>query len=176
MAVSIGMILQDWANLGVFDYALPFLLIFALVFAILLKINIVGSKDRDYRALYAIIAMAISLLALQYNHVPLFFSIIFPKVGIALSILLTAIILMGLFAPYDTFMGPAKLFLGIGGVAALVVVITSFDDYSWWTGGFWQRNLSAIVAGLIIIVFVAIVVGAGKKESERTFWHALPSK
>ena len=52
-------ILEIWRNAGIFDIILPFLLIFALVFAILEKSKILGSN----RAVYAIISLAISFCA-----------------------------------------------------------------------------------------------------------------
>ena len=157
MVTSIGMILQDWAELDIFFYALPFLLIFALIFAILQKLKITGE---DNKGIDAVIAVAIALLALQYDSVPLFFQIIFPKLGIALSVILAALILTGLFVNPQKQLGFIWIFFGIGGVAFLILLITSFQDYFWWTGTFWQENLSAIIAGIIIVVFIAVVIGS----------------
>ena len=75
MALPIGVILQQWADLGIFFYVLPFLLVFALVYAILYKINIMGGEPNDNRGVYSIIALAIALLSLQFDTVPIFFQI-----------------------------------------------------------------------------------------------------
>ena len=93
MAQSIGAILQQLADFGIFFYVLPFLLVFALVFAILQKVKITGEGNKG---IDAVIALTVSLMSLQFDAVPIFFQIIFPKVGIALSILLAAMLLLGL--------------------------------------------------------------------------------
>lgn len=161
MVKPIGVILQEWAELDIFFYALPFLLIFALVFAILQKLEIAG-PGRDSRGINAVIAIAVALLALQYDQVSVFFQIIFPKLGIALAVILAVLILMGLF------IGPAQIgplawtLFGLGAIASIILIFTSFSDYTWWTGGFWQENMSAIIAGVIIIVFVAVVIFGGR--------------
>ncbi|MFA6023026.1 MAG: hypothetical protein WC781_02985 [Candidatus Pacearchaeota archaeon] len=160
MAQPIGVILQQWADLDIFYYALPFLLIFALVFAILEKVKIMG-KEADNRGISAVIAIAVGLMALQFDSVPRFFQIIFPKLGIALSILLVGLILMGLFMDYTKHQGAAYIFLAFGGVATLVIILNSFEEYSWWGGGFWQENMSAIVAGIIIVIFILVVITSG---------------
>lgn len=175
MAITITTILQQWADYGIFYYVLPFLLVFALVFAILQKVKIMGS-ELEGRGVNAVIALAVALLSLQFDYVPLFFSIIFPKLGMGLAILLVAIIMLGLFVDYTKFKGQMYLFLGIGGAVAGVIILSTLSDYSWWTGSFWQENLSAIVAGAIIIAFVAIVINSSKKADHPTglMWQPIP--
>ena len=163
MAQPIGVILQQLADFGFFFYVLPFFLIFALVYAILYKVNFMGGTEpADNKVVYAVIAIAVSLLSLQFDSVPIFFQIIFPKLGIGLSILLMFMILAGLFVDFTKKSGSAVIFFGVASVLAIIILMTSFNDYTWWTGSWWQENISAIVAGIIIIVFVGIVVGAGK--------------
>ena len=163
MAVTITDVLQQWADYGIFYYVLPFLLIFALVFAILQKVKITG--DDQGRGINAIIALTVALLSLQFDYVPLFFSVIFPKLGMGLAVLLVALIMLGLFVDYKQYRGQMYIFLGIGGVTAGVILLSSLSEYSWWTGSFWGENLSAIVAGIIIIAFVAIVINSAKPHT-----------
>jgi len=177
MALPIGVILQQWADLGIFFYVLPFLLVFALVYAILYKINIMGGESpNDNRGVYAIIALAIALMSLQFDFVPIFFQILFPKIGIGLSILLMGMILVGLFLDFRKSQGLNMAFLGIAGVIGVIVLLTTFDDFSWWSGNFWvnQENLSAIVAGIIIIVLVLVIVNSGKTTGDNMFYRPVP--
>lgn len=168
MAQPIGVILQQLADFGFFFYVLPFFLIFALVYAILYKVNFMGGQAYENKPVYAVIALAVSLLSLQFDTVPVFFQIIFPKLGIGLSILLMFMILTGLFVDFSKKSGAAIIFFGVASVLAIIILLTSFDDYTWWTGGWWQGNISAIVAGIIILIFVGIIVGAGKAPSTNT--------
>ena len=164
MAQPIGVILQQWADFGLFFYVLPFLLVFALVFAILQKVNILGAKGEYSRGINAVIALTISLLSLLFDTVPIFFQIIFPKVGIGLSIILAAMILVGLFVDFKEKTGASLILFSIGGVIFIVILLQSFSDFSWWTGSFWQQNMSAIVAGIIILIFVLIIVNSGSSK------------
>ena len=59
-----------WEQIGVFSYILPFLMIFALVFGILMRMGIF----KENKAVSAIVALAVGLLSLQFDFVPRFFS------------------------------------------------------------------------------------------------------
>ncbi|MBS3066225.1 hypothetical protein J4205_00220 [Candidatus Pacearchaeota archaeon] len=115
----------------------------------------------DNRNVNAVIALAVGLLAIQFDQVPIFFSVIFPKLGIALSILLAALILVGLFVDLNRPGGPALIFFGLGAIAFIILVLYSFQDYSWWQGGWWQENLSALIAAGVVVAFVFLVVTSG---------------
>ena len=80
---SIGNVLAYWEQAGFFSYVLPFLLIFALVYGILTRTQIF----KDNRAVNGILALTVGLLALQFDFVPVFFSEIFPRLGVALALM-----------------------------------------------------------------------------------------
>jgi len=72
---SIGDFLNMAANAGFFDYVLPFMFIFAVIFGILNAMNLF----KDNKGVNAIIACVVGLMALQFGMVSAFFSQIFPK-------------------------------------------------------------------------------------------------
>lgn len=163
---SIGNILAVWQQAGVFSYMLPFLLLFALVYGILIQVKLFGGKeDPTGRIINGIIALAVSLLALQFDFVPRFFSEIFPRVGVGLAILLFAIILLGLFAdPKSKFMAYSMYFIGAAIlIIALVLSANRLGIYSYFPiGGFnWVEWLPIIA----IIALIGVVVGAGKEKN-----------
>ena len=122
---SFGNILSQWEQLGVFSYGLPFLLIFAMVFGILERVKIFqsGEEGKTNRGINAIIAVSTALMALQFNFVPIFFSDIFPRLGVGLSVILIGIIVTGMFTDSNwTWMG-----ILLGGVVFFVIMGTSFD-------------------------------------------------
>ena len=162
MAVSITEVLNLWAELGVFSYVLPFLLIFAVVFAILKKTQILGKKEDKPDVINAIIAIAIGLLALLNDHVPIFFENIFPKFGIGLSIFLVLVILLGFF--YHPLKGgdsnqPMKWIGYLTGIGVVVWAVTSWDDWGlggygisgWLSDYFWSL---IILAGIITVIYL----------------------
>ena len=94
---DIGSILAYWDSIGFFSYVLPFLLIFALVFGILTRSQIF----KDNKGINAILSLTVGLLSLQFQFVPYFFGEIFSRLGVGLAVILSALILVGLFLPSD---------------------------------------------------------------------------
>ncbi len=165
---NITTILNYWADMGVFAYVLPFLLIFAVVYGILSKTKLLEEHPQENKGVNAVVAVAIGLLSLQWDYVPLFFARIFPFAGIGISILLVAMILMGLFFGFDTTKNgkdPAKfIFFIIGAVIAIIVVFSSFSSVGiggagyWW----WDQYGPAIITLAIIGTLIGLVLGNKK--------------
>jgi hypothetical protein len=158
---SVGTLLSYWEQAGFFSYVLPFLLIFALVFGILTKIKIF-----DNRIVNGILAFVVGLLALQFDFVPVFFSEIFPRVGVGLAIILALIILAGLFFdPQSKFVNYSLLAVGV--VIFLVVLFQTFQ-WVWWSPGFWLYDLlynwSGILSIILFLVIMGVIISAGKPK------------
>ena len=158
MVASITDVLNLWAEMGVFSYVIPFLLIFAVVFAILKKTEILG---KDSNAINSIIAIAIGLLALLNDHVPIFFENIFPKFGIGLSVFLVLIILLGFFYhPAAEGEHPMKWIGYLTGIGVVVWALTSWNDWfmggygigSWLSDYFWSLIILAAIITVIVLV------------------------
>ena len=169
---SIGDILQEWSYLGIFDYVLPFLLIFAVVFGILFTARIFGEN----RGIITVIALAVALLALQFDYIPRFFSIIFPYTGIGIAILLVALILMGLFIDPENQGGYRIAFFIIGGLITLIVVFSALTSYEWWGGYWWDQYYPSIIALLVIGALVAAVIAGTSGESGKGVWVGTKKK
>jgi len=154
---DIGGILADWEALGVFAYALPFLLIFAMIFGILSQTKIF----KESKGVNGIIALVVALMALQFDFVPRFFSEIFPRVGIGLVILLIALIFLGMF------MSGRGIMMAIGVVVLIVVVIQSFGAYGGSGGDFLADNWPNLIFAIIVIVAVALIWGGGSGKKDK---------
>ncbi len=170
---EIGNLLASWEQAGVFSYVLPFLLIFAVIFGILTKIKVFGEN----KGLNTIIAAVIGLLALQFELVPIFFSEIFPRVGVALSIILVLLVLAGLFLDPDNKAVNYGL-LGVGVIIFLMVLAKTSGQLGWYSSYWWYANKSLIIGGaLILIAFIVIINSVAPKKdlpNMKGFW-AQPS-
>ena len=161
---SITDVLNQWNEMGVFSYVLPFLLIFAIVYGILEKAKFFSNGNEPNRGVNAIIALAIGFISLQFDFVSTFFATIFPRFGVGIAIFLVFIIFAGLF--YDE--GKNKgTFLVIGVVIAVAVIIWAMSNWSSWGyyGGisYWlEDNFWAIIIGIIVIVAITLVVRKNK--------------
>jgi len=169
---AIGTVAAEWtftdtlnyaASMGVFKYVLPFLLIFAIVYGLLSKTKILG----DNNGVNAIIALALGLLALVGDYVPNFFEKIMPNVGMALAIILAAVVLLGLFFSEEEGKGIKWIkyvIFGVGAIAFLAVVSNSFSGQpGYWD---WQRYGPALITLLVIAGVIALIAWGGKGNDD----------
>ena len=164
---GIGDALNNLAQLGFFSYAIPFLLIFALVFGILGRMGLF----KENKGVVAIISLAVALMSLQFNIVPQFFSEIFPNLGIGISIILVFLIVIGLFIDPSNQSWIIYILLGIAAVVAVVVVAQSSGQAGMNVWNWVQVNLGPSAGTIIIVILLVIGVAAamggfGKKNKQ----------
>lgn len=157
-----GDIISSWESLGVFEFMLPFLLIFALIFGILSKLNLFGDKSKTVNA---IVAFSVGLMALRFNIVSDFFSDIFPRLGIALSGVLVFLVILGLFADKKNRGLLNTLMWGSFGVA-LIIVLSSTRAFGFGAGDLWGFIPDWVVPIIVLIILMAILM-APKDKSDR---------
>jgi len=146
-------------KIGFFSYVLPFLLIFAFVYAILSKIpTFVDNKGSVF-----IVSVAIGFLSLQFGLVTRFFAVIFPQLGVGLSILLAALILAGVFVQGDS-KNYQWIFFGLGALIFIIIVITSLSDFN-FSNGFWWQEYGALSIVVLFIVVALVVIAVLNKNS-----------
>lgn len=148
---AFGQLFEWFAQVGVFDYILPFLVIFALVYGVLIRTNIF----KDNKAINGIIALSVGLLALQFEAVPIFFSQVFPKLGIGLAVILVVLIILGLFLPQQKWI--IWVLFGIAVLTLIFVLYGSFDYLGGIPVGF-SQYIPVLVSGLILIIIVAVIM------------------
>ena len=173
MVTTITDVLNVWNDIGVFSYMIPFLLIFAVVYAIIDKTGMFSGKDADgkivdNKMIKAIIAVAIGLLSLQFDFVSEFFAIIFPRFGIGLSLFLVVLIFLGFFYPQDKDNKWSTKVAWVGWVVAIGVFIWALSAWDEWSsyagfGGWFVENVWALI---ILGVLVAVIVIVAKSGSD----------
>jgi len=164
MVISIGQILAQWEAIGVFDFLLPFLFIFAVVFGILSSTNIIGGK----KGVHIVVAFVIAALALRSGYVQSFFAQIVPDLGIALIAIVSLVILIGLFVHKKE----ARYWAwGISAVAFVIWLFIVLGDT--WGGGvwIWAESYASFIIGAIILVglIIAISVSTRPKTPKPNF-------
>jgi len=159
---TIADILNQWQSIGIFDFMLPFLLIFALVYGILTATNILGGQ----KGIDLIIALVVGFMALQLDFVSLFFRDLFPRLAVGIVILLTLFILVGMFIPKDE---RRFWFWGFGAIAFiifLVIIGKSLDQFSY--AGSIDQYIGYIIGAVLVIGLIIAVATSGSKESEES--------
>lgn len=168
---AIGNLFAQWEAAGIFAYMLPFLLIYALVFGLLMKINLFttgsGNDKKPMKGINAIIALAVALLALQFNVVSIFFAELFPRFGMGLAAVLIVLILGGLFIPTNTknnwFMG-ALVVIVFGIIITVIYQAMKAAGYSFGSGGWFSYFWSQYWGVIVFVVLVAAVVGMSSSK------------
>ncbi len=152
---TFGELLFQLEQAGFFSYVLPFLLIFALVFGILTRTQIF----KDNKAINGVIALVVGLLSLKFDFVPIFFSEIFPRLGIGLAIILALLILAGLFFdPKNKLVNYSLLAVGV--IVFLVVLIQTAGWVGWTSGFLLYDNWPRIVMIIIVIALLGFVINS----------------
>jgi len=159
---EVGTLITQMESMGFFTYMIPFLLIFALVFGLLTRMGIFVTHGQGGAAtpnvgVNAIIALGVSLLSLQFDFVPRFFSEIFPRLGVGLAVILVLIILVGMFMPNRGFM--TYILLGIAGLTFLIIINNSFADLGWAQTSFIYEYKNLLIGLAVMGLVLAIVIG-----------------
>ena len=157
---SFADILFQWEFIGVFDFILPLLLIFAVVYGILSQMHIF----KESRGINVIIALVLGLLAIRFRFFTDFLAEIAPRLGVGLVIILTLIILIGLFTPEGWGGIFGLILMGVGGVIFIIIVAQTFDVFgSLGFGGAGSNDLIAYVVLVVLLIGVIVAVAAGGK-------------
>jgi hypothetical protein len=163
---ELDQLLATWAQHGVFSVLIPFVLIFAVVFAILERTKVLGEKP----AINAIIAIAIGLLSLQMDLVrKLFYAQFFSNFGTGLIILLGLLILAGLFITTEE--GIEKAYKITGSIVAIIIFLTILLNSAKNVGaaGIWSfGGTGAMWISLAILLFIVIwlITSTASEKSE----------
>jgi len=166
MVITITEVLNIWNEMGVFSYVIPFLLIFAVIYAILWKTKMLGEE----KPILAIVSVSIGLLSLQFDFVSEFFAVIFPRFGVGLALFLVLVIMIGFFWPES---GESSVWSGhtkwIGFVIGVGVAIWSLSSWDQWSGqvgfgGWFVQNVWALIILGVLIAVIIIVARPGKDK------------
>ena len=160
--VSVGDIFYQWETLGVFDFLLPFLLVFALVFGILTATNILGK----HKGVSVIVAFVIGLMSLRYQgFFSVFLSELFPRLGIGMAVLLTILILVGLFIAREEQRYWYYGLAAIGIVIAIIILSQTGERLGWSWTGYGSENIGFIALAVLIVgVIIAVATSGGERN------------
>ena len=167
-AFDLQTLIGYWQDFGVFSVALPFLLIFTVVFAVLQNAKIFG----DDKKVHAIIALVIGLISVTNEFVMAKINAFLPNVSLLIVIILMFLLLVGaLSGSLASITG--KWAMGIAGVFVLWALIADFVGpsvglSSWWYGFSNEAKATAIFIAIIVAVVALFAFGGngGKPEGE----------
>ena len=155
MVYSVEELFYLWDTYGVFQFLLPFLLIFAIVYGILTYMGIFGSN----KPAHVIIAVVVGLMAARFGVFTQFYTELFPRLGIGLVIVVALMILVGLFATetnLKTFF--PWTFIIISFIVGIIVLYTTADYLGWTSTLFGYAGGNGVAGFLSIAAVVGIII------------------
>ena len=175
-------------SFGFFDIVLPFILVFALVFAILEKTKILGGggegEKEPKRNVNALVSFVIGLFVVAATNVVEILRDALPLITLVLIVLISFMLLVGAFHGDKEFsFAESKFWKWTLTLILFVSVLLIFANFietgsgDTWLEAFWEFVTEDFESGPVvssilflgIIIFVVYVVGyAGKnKESDK---------
>jgi len=162
---------------GFYEFLLPFLLVFTVIFAILEKTKLFGVDEsgRSKKNISAVIALVLGLLVVSQFEVVANLQHFLPRITLFIIIAMMVLILIGLFA--------GDIHSGFGGVLLIIVSLIAVAATYWALAplmGFgvtvWlERNWPTILIALIVIAALFAVMkgggdGGGKFNEQVDYW------
>ncbi|MEM4259179.1 MAG: hypothetical protein QXS38_00230 [Candidatus Pacearchaeota archaeon] len=148
------------------DILLPFLLVFAIVYAVLQKSEVLGKGKKQTDA---IVALVVGLLVVAVGSVTNIITNLVPILAVGLVVLFIFFLLWGIAFKEGAFEVSKSVQWVIAGIAAIVVVAAvlhysgGLDYLTNLVSGGGSSLLTNIVFIVLVIVAVAVVVGFGGK-------------
>ena len=166
---SIIDILFQLENLGFFDFILPFLLMFAVVYGILQYMKIFGED----KAVHIIIAVVLGLISIRLPFYSQFLTEISPRLAIGLIVLLSLLILVGMFIPNQSRGSLGYVLFAVGAVIFIIIAAQTFNALTYLNGYLDSSEIIGWVVMVAILIGVIVAVAAGKSHGESST-HLLP--
>ncbi len=178
MAVSLTDLIGRWQDLGIYDVALPFLLVFVIVFGILQKVNLFGEKSKNLNAVVALVA---GLVFLQNTFLVFTLQRYLARMSFALVVFLMFLLLIGIFA--GKYKGLKNGALTTAFVVSIIVMVWALsseffgmpgeDDFFQWWDSIDPVTKTTFWFVVVIILVISFALGGSEKGGEGGFWKGI---
>lgn len=166
---------HDLEGTGFYEIALPFLLVFAVVFAVLEKIQLFGGNKKQINLVIAAIA---GLLMLRNDLFVEFMNDILARFSVVLIVLLAFLILIGMLgSKVENWTKGLFTLVVVLSLAAGIVILSERMGYYDITGtsdigDFFDEYSTAIWIIVIIGILAAVVIFSNEGKTGRTLDQA----
>ena len=144
-------------NVGAFDIVLPFLLVFAITFALLQKINLFGKDDNDNKGkrISAIVAVVMAFFLVSQTTLVDLIKDFLPRVSMIILVLLMLLLVVGVFVKSSEW---GDNLLSIGVVVSILLVIWAIGAAAGWNVPLIDQITEQDIAVLLMVgVFVLVI-------------------
>lgn len=164
---------DQWETSGVFDFLLPALLIFSIIFVILQKTHVLGDNNKGVSA---IIAATTALMAMRLQIVSEFFGLLLPGLGIGVAVIVVVLVMAGLFMTEGNMHDWMPTFFWGGLVVGLIIVISVLNSFAWFGSAWFQQNWVSIIWFAVILAVLVPFFHDSKGAEEKHKLNQLYSR
>ena len=172
-AFSFQEALDYLVELGVYEVFLPFLLVFAIIFAILEKTKILGEERSNINA---VVARVIGLLLVVQKGIVEIINVFLPRISLIIVILLMGLLIIAMLAGRE-FQGLQGTTLGVAMVLVVIAVIIALNTSplgnSWLSPADREALLRIGIPLLIFFGVIALVTGGPKKQGHKNIFKKI---
>jgi len=159
---SFGDLITYFQQIGVYDYFLPFLLVFAIIFATLEKTQLFGA---DKERINAVIAFVVGLVLIVQQPIVETINMFLPRVSLLFVIILMGLLIISMIGG-KTFQGlQGTVFTVMTIVVIIFVLLALTPNFGIGLSQYDLQSLAGIAIPLIIfLIMTFLIMGGGKKE------------
>jgi hypothetical protein len=137
VAFNLGDIIEKLIDIGFYQVFLPFLLVYAVVFAILQKSRIFeggSSTQQQAKNVNAIVAFVFGLFVVASAHVISLFQAFITNFVIIIIFILCVLLVLGFIFgdSYTDLFKDTRIKYALGGLIVLISIIILFNVLGWW--------------------------------------------
>src|SRR3990172_3477808 len=111
-------------NFGFFRVVLPFLLVFAIIYALIIKTGILGEAEKGpTKAVAAIVGMVVGFLVIAFTPVVDALTALLPQAAFLVVILVFLMIIFGMFGITEKGLGESKWAQILIGIIILIIFL-----------------------------------------------------
>ncbi|MEW6063500.1 MAG: hypothetical protein AB1571_03990 [Nanoarchaeota archaeon] len=157
---------------GMFEVVLPFLLVFAIVFAILEKTKILGTDETAKKPktnINVVVSLVIGLLLVLQTEIVQIINNFLPKISLVIIVVLMFLIVLGIFNPEAVgTWGGIPLFFAV--ILTILAVAWSLTPVAGWQWPYWftptDQDLAIIILLAVIIAVIYLIVRQPKTQGK----------
>jgi hypothetical protein len=160
--IDLREIVEGSQDAGVFDVLLPFLLVFAVVFAVLQKIQLFGTEAKGKKVDGVVSLIMAAFLVSQTELVGILQGFL-PRISMVIVVLLMLLLVVGVFTRNSDWQQGMLL---VGVIIAIGLVIWAIGASAGWDVPFVEQITEQDIAVLLMVgVFVLVIYLIVKEPS-----------
>lgn len=158
-------------QVGVADVILPFILLFTVTYAVLMKIKLFGQKSVNVAIAFVIGLVPVFQHVLAGRHQTTAISIInnsIPQIVLILVAVLALIILLGLWGVSPSWDAKAGSVVVIAAIGFIAYVFLSNSGFGWYDLPRWldRGTMTIVIALLVFGLIIKFIVGGPELTDE----------